>query len=313
MKDGVTISTHGENAAEISSTESEVNEDDKSTNNENITKTTDNNAIMSNLTMDRSVLLESYDNFCESDLAIPRDTDRIMEQFILMLLRIGAHLNKQGSNLAQIYSAHAPGLLPSLLLGEHTETPPSVGNDKTRTTSYLQQYPQIFMKRDSTKLWTTPPNSPDDSNKNLKRSENGSKLLNGSDKFVDLKQTFEIKEMPHQEVSEILLDNADSRNYRKSGSLNTDHDIRSINSKEKVHDATNISEVGSYVRNKDTEKQQGNQYTKETISNDTFDDVIESLIQGVTENREEHNELDRQSVSKLSNQSSKSTLRENGS
>ncbi|XP_026317568.1 uncharacterized protein LOC113228469 isoform X2 [Hyposmocoma kahamanoa] len=307
VKDGVIISRPtGENVVETPSSGSQVNEDENSTHNQDTTKITDN--VISNLITERSVLLEPDDDFCESDLAIPRDTDRIMEQFILMLLHIGAYLTKQGTGLAQMYSTHASDLLPStLLLGEDTDTPPSVGNDKTRTTSYLQQYPHIFMKKDSTRLRTSPPNSPDDSSKNLKRSENNSKLKI-SDKFIDFKPTFELKETPHQEVSEILLDGVESRNYREPESLKTDHNIRFVSSKEKVHEAVNISEVGNYERNKNN--QHDNQYTEEMTSYNSFDEIIERITQSMAE---KHNEIDRITLSNLSSQSSQSTLRENGS
>lgn len=257
------------------------------------------------------MILEAYEDCYDNDLAIPRDTDRIMEQFILMLLRIGAHLTKQGTGLAQMYSNHAPGLLPNtLLLGEDTDPPPSVGNDKRRNTSYLQQYPQIFMKKDSTRLRTSPPTSPDDSSKNLKRSENYSKILKIQDKFIDFKPTFELKETPLQEESEIILNDAESKNYRKQRNLRIDHDIRSESSKEEVHKTVNISEVGSNEHNKNN---QANQYTEATMSHDTFDEIIERMRQCITEKCKENNELDRLSSTMQSSQSNPSTLRENGS
>lgn len=313
MKDGVTISKpSGENVAETASSGSQGNEDDSSTNNEVTAKIRVDNAVTPILTAERSVFLESFEDFCESDLVIPRDTDRIMEQFILMLLRISAHINKQGTGLAQINSAHALGLLPNtLLLGEDTDTPPSVGNDKTRTTSYLQQYPQIFMKKDPSRLRTSPPNSPEDSSKNLKRSENGSKLLKISDKFVDFKPTFELKETPHQEVSEMSLDDAESRNYRELRHLKTGHHIRSVSSKEKPHEAVNISEVGNNEHK--TNNWHDNQYTEETTSIDTFDKTIESMRQSILEKRKQNRELDRLSSTELSIHSSQSTLEENDS
>lgn len=313
MKDGITISKpSGENVAETASSESKGNEDDSSTNNEDTAKIRVDNSVIPNLTAERSVFLESFEDFYESDLVIPRDTDRIMEQFILMLLRIGAHITKQGTDLAQISSAHALGLLPNtLLLGEDTETPPSVGNDKTRTTSYLQQYPQIFMKKDSSRLRTSPSNSPEESSKNLKRSENGSKLFKISDKFVDFKSTLELKEAPHEEVPEMSLDDAESRKYPELRHLKTGHHIRSVSSKEKPHEAVNISEVGNYEHKKN--HQHDNQYTEETTSIDTFDEIIESMRQSITEKREENRELDRLSSTQLSSNSSQSTLKENGS
>lgn len=237
------------------------------------------------------MFFEPYEDFCENDLVIPRDTDRIMEQFILMLLRIGAHLTKQGTGLVQMYSTHSPDLLPStLLLGEDTDTPPSVGNDKRRNTSYLQQYPQIFMKKDSTRLRTSPPTSPDVSSKNLKRSENGPKFLKIQDKFNDFKPTFEIKDSPLQEESKMFQNDAESRNYQEPRNLKTDHDFRSISSKEEE-----------------------DQYNGETTSNDTFDEIIERMRQCITEKCKENIEIDRLTLTKQSSQPSQSTLMENGS
>lgn len=310
VKDGVTISKpSGENIGETSPSASQIHEDENSTNNDYSTKVADDNGIISNLTAERLVMLEPYEDFCESDLAIPRDTDRIMEQFILMLLRIGAFLTKEGAGLAQMYSSPTPGLLPStLLLGEDTETPPSVGNDRRRTTSYLQQYPQIFMKKDS-RLRTTPPNSPDESSKNLKRSDNNLKYLQIQEKFIDFKPTFALKETPLQEVAEKGLDDTESRNYRESKNLKTDNEFRSVSSKEEVHETVNISEVGSNERNENNEH--GLQRTEEKTSNDTFDEIIERMRQCVSEKCKENLSSPRRWSQ--SSQSSQSTPRENGS
>lgn len=296
--------------AETSPSGSEVNEDENSTNIEDTTKLTDENGVISNLTTERSVFLEPYEDFCDNDLVIPRDTDRIMEQFILMLLRIGAHLTTQRTGPAQIYSPRAPGLLPNtLLLGEDTETPPSVGNDKRRNTSYLQQYPQIFMKRDSNRVRTSPSTSIDESNKNLKRSENGSKCLKIPDKFIDFKPTFELKETPLQEVSEIIVNDAESGNYREPTNLKPDNDTRPVSSKEDVHESVNSSEVGSSELNKNNQQSK----PEEKRSNDTFDEIIERMRQCIIEKRKDNNELDSRSSTKRSSQSSQATLGENGS
>lgn len=248
---------------------------------------TDDNTITQSVIIDRSVLLEPFEDWCDSELVIPRDTDRIMEQFILMLLRISAHLTKQGTDPSQLYRAYTPGLLTgNLLLGEDTDPPPSVGNDKTRTTSYLQQYPQIFMKKDTARLRSSPPTTPEDSSKNLKRNENISKCLKISEKIIDFKPTFELKEAPLQEVSEIMIDDAESINNRETRNLDTDVRSRSVG----------------------CSNEQANQTIEDTRSNDTFDDIIEKLRQSVIEKLKKNNQLDRLSLTNHSSQSSQSSF-----
>lgn len=99
----------------------------------------------------------SYEDWYGSDVVVPRDADRILEQFVLMILRIGAYLRKEGitsvdfnmfktnSSDAELprHDSHNCTTMPS----DDTDTPSFVGSSKGHTASYVREYPQIFMKR----------------------------------------------------------------------------------------------------------------------------------------------------------------------
>nr|XP_049699854.1 putative uncharacterized protein DDB_G0287457 [Helicoverpa armigera] len=99
----------------------------------------------------------AYEDWFGSEVMIPRDTDRILEQIVLMLLRIGAYLKKEG--IESILDSHklSSAVPPSwhqfdniectTMNADDTDTPPLVGSSKGNMASYLREYPQIFMKK----------------------------------------------------------------------------------------------------------------------------------------------------------------------
>lgn len=104
----------------------------------------------------------AYEDWFGSEVIIPRDTDRILEQIVLMLLRIGAYLKKEGlvsiedsKDILKTVPASwhlQPSIECSAMNGEDTETPPHVGSSKGNIASYLRDYPHIFMKKQGTNL-----------------------------------------------------------------------------------------------------------------------------------------------------------------
>lgn len=89
-----------------------------------------------------------------SEVLVPRDTDRILEQFVLMLLRIAVYLKKENTEPMTYLNSHTHLVSEkhdqvecSTIPSEEKETPPSVGNSKGRTASYITDYPQIFGKK----------------------------------------------------------------------------------------------------------------------------------------------------------------------
>lgn len=85
---------------------------------------------------------------------VPRDGDRIIEQLVLMLLRISEYKRSDATDPEKLFSSNSRILLPynnmdCTSIHEDTETPPLVGNSKGKTASYLEEYPQIFMKKNS--------------------------------------------------------------------------------------------------------------------------------------------------------------------
>lgn len=107
----------------------------------------------------------AYEDWFGSEVIIPRDTDRILEQIVLMLLRIGAYLKNEGKEsitASQILKSAIPASWPQLqnidcaaMNGDETDTPPHVGSSKGNIASYLREYPQIFMKKQGNGLSQT--------------------------------------------------------------------------------------------------------------------------------------------------------------
>ncbi|XP_045771597.1 uncharacterized protein LOC123871722 isoform X2 [Maniola jurtina] len=87
------------------------------------------------------------------EVMVPRATDRILEQFVLMLLRIGAYLKKENAEPIGNLNSNSQAVLPShnqectAMPSEETDTPLLVGNSKGGIASYLRDYPQIFGKK----------------------------------------------------------------------------------------------------------------------------------------------------------------------
>lgn len=102
-----------------------------------------------------------YEDWFGSEIMVYRDTDRVLEQFGVMMLRIGAYLSKEGADLepnSQIFNASntmdarervRDTIDSSAMPPDETETPPLVGSSQGKTASYLRDYPQIFMKKPS--------------------------------------------------------------------------------------------------------------------------------------------------------------------
>ncbi|KPJ08148.1 hypothetical protein RR48_12887 [Papilio machaon] len=97
--------------------------------------------------------LATYEDYLGSELMIPRDTDRILEQFITMSLRIAYYLKNDGTTSSK-YLDSFPAMLenntpPLHSTAELTEPSHLVGSSKGKVASYLTNYPQIFMKKTS--------------------------------------------------------------------------------------------------------------------------------------------------------------------
>lgn len=97
--------------------------------------------------------LANFEDYLASELIIPRDTDRILEQFITMSLRIAYYLKNDGTTSSK-YLDSFPAMLenntpPLHSTAELTEPSHLVGSSKGKVASYLTNYPQIFMKKNS--------------------------------------------------------------------------------------------------------------------------------------------------------------------
>lgn len=99
----------------------------------------------------------SYEDWYGNEVILPRDTDRILEQFVLMLLRISSYLQaEQQTDPSTLFSSHTRGAHydnPECTMpceDTDTDTPLHIGNSRGKTASYLQEYPHIFMKKTDT-------------------------------------------------------------------------------------------------------------------------------------------------------------------
>lgn len=98
--------------------------------------------------------LGTYEDCVCNDVAIPRDTDRILEQFVSMSLRIAIYLKRNGTvssklldSLSIIVLNRSLGPDCNVLTSESLEPPQPIGSSQGRAASYLTDYPQIFMKK----------------------------------------------------------------------------------------------------------------------------------------------------------------------
>lgn len=100
----------------------------------------------------------SYEDWFGSEVVLPRSCDRILEQFVLMLLRIKVYLDKEGEQSVNSQMFNRKSSRPSMsnyedipcssIATDDTDTPFQVGSSRySNTASYLQEYPQIFMKK----------------------------------------------------------------------------------------------------------------------------------------------------------------------
>ncbi|KAF9424035.1 hypothetical protein HW555_000744 [Spodoptera exigua] len=107
----------------------------------------------------------AYEDWFGSEIIIPRDTDRILEQIVLMLLRVSAYMKKEGTESMidpEKFSSVVPPLwhrdnIECTINSDDTDTPQNVGSSRGNTASYLRDYPQIFMKKPATEKLQSEP------------------------------------------------------------------------------------------------------------------------------------------------------------
>ncbi|CAK1547165.1 unnamed protein product [Leptosia nina] len=112
-------------------------------------------SVTSNRTLSDLIRYGTYEDWFGSEVVVPRDTDRILEQFVIMLLRIGVYLSKENGDTTKLFNSSSMPLLSSQsiqcnpLSQDNADTPPLVGSSQGRIASYLRDYPKIFMKKPS--------------------------------------------------------------------------------------------------------------------------------------------------------------------
>lgn len=179
-----------------------------------------------------------------SEVVVPRDTDRILEQFVLMLLRIAAYLKKENTepmthlnSHSQLISEKHDRVECSTMPSEERETPPSVGNSKGRTASYITDYPQIFGKKPDVlgSLNTAESNLP------TVRSTSSSQALK-STKGVST-ETINLKlqnDSTVQESKDMLINSQEKINLQHAKNISNNIETEQVPNNSKVNTTANI-------------------------------------------------------------------------
>lgn len=298
--------------------------------------------VVSNRTMSD---IGRYEDWFGSEVVVPRDTDRILEQIVLMLLRIGVFLGKESTDAVKFLNSNSQAYLPGArkvecISTEVAETPPLVASSKGRMASYLRDYPQIFMKKPSGLLGTL--NSPirlHDNNSIVEKSQSIHSLETTEISLDSVSSLCENKDfLPTNEIalpSKTLTDTredvnkyvTDSQIENISHPLETKETLESVSSmcenKEILRTRNEMKspsktftdtqeDVNKYVTDKQAENSIG-QTSKETESlNAKSSESIESLInrmkvRAACMDTPSSTLNDRNSISSVNTESSKSS------
>ncbi|XP_059047267.1 uncharacterized protein LOC131842705 [Achroia grisella] len=154
-----------------------------------------------------------YEDLFGSEVTIPRDSDRILEQFGVMLLHVAAFLKKEEDpSSIHPFNSQSFMIIPKFdnidctnIPAEDTEATSLGGTTSKRTTSYLQQYPQIFMKKLSeipltlqseyTKRTHTQSRKGDDNNNVIKSHKHTLTIESNQTTIVDIKKVVSRKKI----------------------------------------------------------------------------------------------------------------------
>ncbi|CAF4923065.1 unnamed protein product [Pieris macdunnoughi] len=162
----------------------------------------------------------TYEDWFDSEVVVPRDTDRIHEQFVIMLLRIGVYLTKDKVDAAKLLNSSSLPLLFNSsniqynpISQDNGETPSLVGHSQGKIASYLRDYPNIFMKNPSdilTRLHSEAQIEPGDNQSVTLRSESLSSNKSTKDISLgpnqdNLKNNSESSEVVSQKESSIEI------------------------------------------------------------------------------------------------------------
>ncbi|XP_062529338.1 uncharacterized protein LOC101737817 isoform X2 [Bombyx mori] len=150
----------------------------------------------------------SYEDWCINEIVIPRDTDRILEQFVLMSLRVSDYLKKEGTDSMNSqslilktsnFSYRQDALHCAAITTDIMDNSSYLGSIKGSTASYLKEYPKIFMKKPS---HDQTPHNTQNLNSALVSSSNNSECkrsnLETFDSFDTMEQSFSPKQYSYE-------------------------------------------------------------------------------------------------------------------
>ncbi|GBP62862.1 hypothetical protein EVAR_44717_1 [Eumeta japonica] len=95
---------------------------------------------------------ETCDDWLCNDVTIPRGSDRVLEQFSLMMLRLATFIQREGTDPRRMFNYSESDVtqqnpICDTNVEENEETPPQVGSKGSTTAAYLRDYPNIFRTR----------------------------------------------------------------------------------------------------------------------------------------------------------------------
>ncbi|KAF9824615.1 hypothetical protein SFRURICE_004072 [Spodoptera frugiperda] len=231
----------------------------------------------------------AYEDWFGSEIIMPRDTDRILEQIVLMLLRVGAYMKKEVTESLldpQRFSSAVPALwhrdnIDCTINGDDSDTPQLVGSIRGNTASYLREYPQIFMKKPTTENLQTEPTSAhlktvhsNGEHDELKNKSNKNSL---SVSHETLATSAELEQKPSKKkvtTLDINAKQASQLTFEKQGEIGTPLRIRSSQISDKTNNSVQMSIASQGSNSNPSEK-----------SNDS-EKSIANIIERATQNRE---------------------------
>ncbi|XP_038212211.1 uncharacterized protein LOC119832601 [Zerene cesonia] len=213
-------------------------------------------SVTSNRTMSD---IGTYEDWFGSEVVVPRDTDRILEQFVLMLLRIGVYLKKENADSTKLFNTNSMSVLPQQdtlqcnpISNEDAETPPLVGSSRARIQSYLRDYPNIFMKKPSDLL----PETQIDQNMESNDTDHNNGKPDSLSASISLNKS----------TQDISLDTKES------------YEIKSTHVNEQIKESYEMSNrTDPYLQNKDDEKDEMHGNLLKQDSNESIKSVIERI------------------------------------
>lgn len=163
---------------------------------------------------------ESIANCQDGGLVVPRDGDRVMEQFVFMLLRVSQYIKSEIGDSYNLFVRTVPtqnqqhNYLHSstLCTDTTTEGQPDVSRTNAATSSYLTDFPQIFQKKQGASMQLVPQDMTQTQTLNQKNGEeritryHSVSFSTGKQISIDIEETVSCRTIVEGEMSNELTE-----------------------------------------------------------------------------------------------------------